>query len=402
MKRICNKSNQRLVAVLVGFAVTLGLAAATAEAQSGRSAEIRRLLDGSGMDAMIEEFAIAARNQMPHREDQPDDVERQHVLEIYEAVFAPERFREQVIDAVMRDYDPVHVAGVARWFNSDMGAKFRDELLYAQSAEATEELLKFAEASQKQAPNPERVEIAIRINTARGASALSKRLVEEMLRGMVNGTAALSSVDGRIPTQAELDATVEAQVGDLGPLLEQQMVASFLFIGRNLSIANNRAYLAHLESDAGKWFYTRTADGFVDSMVQAGNAFAIHTTAWSQDATAEASENWNAKEFAAAGEAGGAFASSNTQSACIDEAYLQRKACTDLLCVGKVKRFTAACLSTAEPDASLCSDVPGTGDLATTIYWRADRCSARGTSDPNCNAVAGSLQEHCAAKLAGN
>jgi len=400
MKRICNKSNQRLAAVLAGFAFALGLAASTAEAEGRRRADVRGLLVSSGMDGMIEGFAIAARNQMSYREGQLDSLEGQHVFEIYEAVFAPDRFRELVIDAVMRDYDPVHIYTVAKWFDSDMGSRFRDELLYAQSAEATEELLKFAEATQKQAPNPERIEIATRINDARGAAVLSKRLVEEMLRGMMNGTAVLSSIDGRIPTQAELDAAVEAQVEGLGPLLEQQMVASFLFSGRNLSIANNRAYLAHLESDAGQWFYTQTGDGFVDSMVQAGNAFAIHTFAWSQDAAAEATQN--AKEFAAAGEAGGAFASSNTQSACIDEAYRQRKACTELLCIGKVKSFTAACLSAAKPDASLCSDVPGTGDLATTIYWRADRCSALGTSDPNCNAVVGSLQDHCAAKLAGS
>lgn len=383
-----------LVAIVASLS-SPGVGHAVAARSGSHQVEIRRLLDRSGMTETIERFSRSAREQMAVQEMPLESEDEKHVQEIFQAVFAADVIRDHVIDALERDYEPGYVAELERWFESDLGAMIRDEEIRAQSPESTADLMKFAQASEVQSPNPERVELAKQINEARGASKLSVRLVTEILRGMVMGTAVVADVDGKIPTVDELEAVVKQQVGQLESQLEPQMVVSFLFSGRNLSLSDNRKYLEHLQSDAGQWFYARSGDGLVSAMVLAGRAFGNHTSAWVQDLRGAASAEATEARLASAADEGRAYGASKPASSCIDEIERRRRACAVDVCFAESRAFADGCFARAKPDAQACKGVPGTEDLAKTIYWRLSRCGDRGMADGSCDAAMGALQRHC-------
>lgn len=411
MKRFWNASNPRrgviamnAISLLRSFTTLTALClviaigatiAAPVHAASNREASVERLIDRSGMKESIEIFSKSARQQIAAQSATLESEYDRYMQEIFQAVFSAERIRSHVVKALVRDYDPVHVAELDRWFDSELSQNIRDEEVRAQTAEATPDLLEFVKASESQPPNPERLELAKKINASRGASKLSHRLVVEVLRGMITGTAVLSQVDGHVPTSVEIEAMVESQTGDLDALLEQQMVVSLLFVGRNFSLSDNRKYLEHIESDAGKWFYSRSGEGLVSAMVLAGRAFGNYTAAWVQDQSGAESPDNTEDRRAKAAAAGREFAASNAAMACVDKVYEQRRACEDVVCFAQTRAFGEACLAAATPDAGLCADVPGTDDLARTVYWRLSRCDARGTPDVYCDGAIGTLQVHC-------
>jgi hypothetical protein len=408
MKRIFNETESWSIREVFSSALLLGLAALVclafaieASAEKGQEAAIDRLLVQSGMTHMIESFARSASEQMALLNVEFENEDQRYVQEIFQAVFAAPVIRKHVNEAVAASYNPAYAAELEGWFGSELGSKFRDAEIYAQSLDATGELLQFAQASQTQPPNPERLAIAENINEARGASDLSFRLVSEMLRGILTGTANVSMVEGQAPTAADIEAVVQAQTEPHVALLEQQMIVSFLFIGRNFSLADNRAYLKHIDSDAGKWFYARSGDGLVSAMVLAGRAFGSYSSSWVQDMRGAASPESTEERRAKAAEAGRIYANGQSQAACVDNVYEQRKACKEDACFLDASLFAQACLMAAKPAANFCKGVPGTSDdLGNWIYWRLSRCDARETPDVYCDAAMGAVQQYCAVKAA--
>lgn len=407
MKRFGNHSERRRtramkrvapqVRVVAAVLMVFVLAASAATAGADRRASINRLIDESGMKQTIESFASSAREQMAAGTTELSSEDERQLLSLFQAVFATHIIRDHVVDALEQRYDPIYDAELKRWFASELGSAIRDEEIRAQTPDATSDLLEFIQASESQPPNPERLELAHRLNRARGSSELSLRLLTEILRGTVVGTSIVSNMDGQAPTVAELEAMVESQIGPLDALLEQQMVASLLYTGRNFSLADNRAYLKHIESDAGRWFYSTTGEGLVGAMMLAGRGFGIHSAAWVQDLRGNAAADNTEERRQAAAKAGHAFAASNSQSACVDEVYDRRRSCKEDACFSEARAFAEGCFATAKSDPGLCDGVPGAEDLATTIYWRLSRCDERGTPDGYCNAAVGALQDYCAA-----
>ena len=409
MNRVFNESEPWSTRGVFSTAVSLGLAALVclsftteAGAAKGQEAAVDRLLVQSGMTHMIESFARSASEQMALRSVDFENEDERYVQEIFQAVFAAPVIRKHVNEAVSNSYNPAYAAELASWFGSELGSKFRDAEIHAQSPDATGELLQFAQASETQPPNPERLAIAKKINKARGASDLSFRLVSEMLRGILSGTANVSLVDGRAPTAADIEAVVQAQTAPHAALLEQQMIVSFVFTGRNFSLADNRAYLKHLDSDAGKWFYARSGDGLVSAMALAGRAFGSYSSSWVQDMRGAASPDSTEERREKAAESGRSYANGQSQIACVDNVYKQRKVCKEDACFVDASLFAQACLMAAKPAPNFCNGVPGTADdLAIWIYWRLSRCDARGTPDAYCDAAMGAVQQYCGAKAAG-
>ncbi len=381
------------------LAMVSGAAAVAAE---DRAEVVERLLDLSGMNTMVDGFLAAANQQLAAQAGQLEESQGRHLQEIMKAVFAPEQIRAAVGASIAGGYDDVHAAAVLEWYGSELGSRVRAEEERAQRPEFAVELARFIEASQAESPNPERVKIAGAIEQGQQAGLLSLRLVTELLRGMLRGATVMAPGDARVPTSNEIETVLAQQVGQLGPALELQMALSFLFSGRNLSVAENRRYLEYVESDAGQWFYERTRDGLANAMARSGRAFGDHTAVWTQDQWAAEPGDGSKAQLATAADEGRSFSAGNSALECIDEAYRRRSACSQGVCFGSSKAFAEACFEAATSDASLCAGVPGLDDLRVTVYWRVARCEERGTVDTACNASFGALQEHCARTAAAH
>ncbi len=356
-------------------------------------------MEVSGLGEMVDSFITLVSEQMALRAEQLAGAQGVFVRDSFEAVFAPEPIRRRVLATLIENYEAEHAQAMLTWFESDLGRRFRDEESAAQRLEAQEALLEFIAAMQAQAPNPDRVDIAVRIDRGRQASFLAQRLITDFMRGILRGTAVVATVEGPVPTPSEIDASVEQQFAQLGPVLQNQMMVSYLFMGRNLSLDENRRYLAQVESEAGQWFYEHSSEGLVKAMSRAGRAFGIDLAAHVQDLRAQAEAAVpDAEAVVEIVAQARAYAGGKTWADCVDEIETRRRACTDDVCIGRTVPFAETCFEVATASSGVCGDVPSGAGGVGSIFWRADRCLARGTSDAACSAAHSALQKHCEAR----
>jgi hypothetical protein len=382
---------------LIALTVLLIAIASPALATSSDAKAVAKLMDRSGMNTTIDSFIKLVSEQMRRQAAQIGPARGDHVREIFEAVFSPSEMRGAVAREIGEHYDAKHSTSALAWFESELGAAFRVEEEAAQNAEVADEVVRFTDALRTSAPNPDRLALAQQIEQGRAAGSLSLKMMIELMRGIAGGTASVNAGDGPVPTKEEIDAAVNLELGQLAPVLVEQMVISFLFSGRNLSVEQNRTYLEFIESDAGQWYYETSARGLVTALRRAGLAFGNHTAAWVEDtrgAEAVAASTVSVDEAMVLGKI---FGQSNGQDACIDTVYDRRVACDDPACFGQANAFAKACLGAAKALSLTCKGVPDGKDLAASIYWRSSRCEKRGTPDPECNGAVGVLEDYCTA-----
>ena len=368
----------------------------SASAADQRAKQIDRLLEISGTEAMIQSFIDSVSQQTALRAFDLAEGQGPFVRESFEAVFAPEGIRKKVSEALLDDFEAAHVEAALSWFESDLGRRLQTAEASAKAPASEQALLDFIAAFQSEPPNPDRLDVAVRIDQGRRGSALALNLLSEFMRGIMRATAAVSTLEGAVPTQDEVDTMVNEQIGPLGPLLQSQMVTFYLFMGRNFSLEENRRYLAHLESDAGRWFYNRTGDGMIRAMSRSGRAFGIHVAAQVETLRGEAEGGPAEAERSAVVAEARTFAASRNRAACLDEVDTRRRACLENTCYVLTNEFATTCFEVAQASVDLCVGVPSSEDPVVSIFWRADRCEARGTNDSACNAAHGALQGHCA------
>ncbi|MCP4037633.1 MAG: DUF2059 domain-containing protein, partial [bacterium] len=222
-----NASTKRSTWVLA--LLMAGLLAGSTAAADDREQRVQRLMEVSGLGEMVDSFITLVSEQMALRAEQLAGAQGVFVRDSFEAVFAPEPIRRRVLATLIENYEAEHAQAMLTWFESDLGRRFRDEESAAQRLEAQEALLEFIAAMQAQAPNPDRVDIAVRIDRGRQASFLAQRLITDFMRGILRGTTVVGTVEGPVPTPSEIDAAVEEQFGQLGPVLQNQMMVSYLF-----------------------------------------------------------------------------------------------------------------------------------------------------------------------------
>ncbi len=388
-----------VVVAIAVMGVVPNAAIATAAAEDERGEVVRRLLVASGTDAVIDSFIASVTEQMQMRASELAGGEGPFLREAFEAVFAPGPMRQRVIEHFEEHWDATHARAALDWFESPFGKKVRAEEAYAQSAEAERPMRDFVAAMESEPPNPDRVALAIGINRARASSTLSYRLLYEFMLGLSQATIATSPTEGAMPTPQEIEASVREQLGALEPVLAEQMAVFYTFMGRNLTLDENRAYLEHVESQAGQWFYPEMSHGLVEAMGRAGQAFGMHVTAHMErvraDAQAAEADDSDTDRKTTIAEAR-TFAAGVEAAACVDEIYGRRRACLEPSCVALVPMFADSCFEVATRSPGLCDGVPSDLESVVSIFWRADTCAERKQNNSACSATLASLQRHCA------
>ncbi len=264
------------VAMLMSVAVLVAGAAQAAKPDTPRDV-VGALLSASGADEMIDSFIVQVRNEMNLRAADLAGDHGQFFRDAFEASFDPGPMRERVIDQMLAHYEDDQARGALAWFESPEGQKVRKEESYAQSAAAENEMRQFIVAFEAEPPNPERMRLAGEIDRARASSTLSHDLVFQFMRGLALASSAISLEDG-VASEADIEAGLREQLDPLMPSLAQQMVIFYTFMGRNLTLEENRAYLSHIESKEGRWFYPAMHAGLVEAMGNAGSRFGADVT----------------------------------------------------------------------------------------------------------------------------
>ena len=304
--------------------------------------------------------------------------------------------RSAIVASVRENFDASKAKAALAWYQSELGMKIRAADARAQTPEGHAEVVAYSQGLQSTPPDPERLELAGRLDAGTRSTETSMRIIAALMRGMLGGLSALAPEGQEVPAAAEINGMIDQQLSQLAPMVQSQSLVFLLFTSHDLSLAEIRSHLAFVESDAGQWFHQQLAGGFTRAMSRAGKAMGDYFAATTDRAKAQAAETKTEGEVGRL--EGEAFGKSSDQTACLNEAFVKRNACRDFVCFARTRSFLEACLDTSRKDAALCRGVPKSEDLAASVYWRLDRCEQRGTTTSACNELMGTIQERCAAQ----
>jgi len=389
--------NHRSLRLVIGTTLILlsGVFISAAAESEDAAKVIDQIMDLSGATDMVNAFPAMVDQQIGSQLGQFEGEDADFFRETMQAAFDPQQFHSAIKGLLLENYDAKHAKATMDWYESELGRKVREGDAKTQTPTAQQELMEFSQSLQETPPSPARVEFVQRLDAATRASEMSLKVMMAMMRGMMGGLAALDVGDA--PTPGEVDSQLEEQAIQLAPMIQNQTLFTLLFSTTSLTDAETAVYLAHAESDAGRWFNELMGAGLVGAMLRAGDALGAHVTAFMQDKKKSLPpEKLKELRESALGN-GRDFGRATKQSSCMDEAFKKRNECRDLTCSMEAELFLEGCLDTSQKEASLCADAPSEDNLANTIYWRMARCEEYKAPTSACNRLMATLQEHCAA-----
>jgi hypothetical protein len=354
---------------------------------------VDRVLDVSGTTEMFDSFPAMIDQQLAGQMGNIAGPDRAMFIDTMRAAFDPPKLRAAVAAKLIASYDEGSARSTIEWYEGPLGTTIRKADVAAQTPEAQEEMIAFAQAFQTTPPAPAKLEFVQRLDAATRSSELTVEMFRALMSGMMSGMAAMRTEGA--PSPSEIDTMIDQQMSQLAPMLQMQTLVGLMFTYRNLSETETTAYLAYAESDPGKWFAKNMGEGFIDGMSRAGNAVATHLAAAMEERMDTISKEEIAKTREAAISDGRAFGKKQKKTDCTRIAIERREACTDLECAGKVGFFLEGCLESGQPEPALCAGAPPAEDLAASIYWRLARCEEYGAATAACNRLMGTLQAYC-------
>lgn len=379
---------------LATFALALAPPALALEETEKVVAEVVEL---SGVGDLADSFPALIDQQLSTQIGQLEGEDGLLFRRAFNAAFDPARIRASIVAALRATYDDAKAQAALHWYRSELGARIRDQEARVQTPEGQQAMVAFAQGLEASRPAPERVELAQRLDAASRSSAITLKLILELTRDMIMGMAALAPPDQERPTPEAIDELLQPQMGQLAPMIQTQTLVMILFSTRELGVDEIRSYLVFIESPAGQWVHEQTGIGLERAMARSGRIVVDHIATWAQKKRFADTTGAGSLREAATSDGRG-FGRGTTQVGCIDAALERRHACRELVCFAQARIFLAACLETSVVEDTLCSDVPSSDDLASSVYWRLERCEERGSSTSACNDLMGTIQDYCSSR----
>jgi hypothetical protein len=168
--------------------------------------------------------------------------------------------------------DDAEIRSVIQWLDSPTGVKCTDLEKQSLTAEAFQDLSRFAEEIQKKPPRPERLKLIGELDRATKATATS---VEIFINSNLAVATAISlSLPQESPMPlSEIRKKFEAGRAAIENALQEQTRVSLLFTYRSLSDREIKEYIDIATSPAGSKFNDIGIEAFQKAMVAGGMDF---------------------------------------------------------------------------------------------------------------------------------
>jgi len=265
MSRLARLATLSLAAfVLAGAAVPAqaqdkSRARAKAAPVDEKSAGIDEAIRISGMRTHLM-FVRSHMKQILDEDLRLDYDARRWLAQTIDAAFSPEAYAKPIRQALLDNYDADALARVLIWYRSPIGKKV---VRLEQSGAAPGQLQarrKYLATLENKQPSEDRLVLIFRIDEASRASEAAFAADKALTNGWNLGIQQVLSVTERrevAQTQLALDI-FRAQLRDV---VSEEILREMMYVYRDATDAELRAYAEFLESDAGAWFFNTVYKG---------------------------------------------------------------------------------------------------------------------------------------------
>jgi hypothetical protein len=234
------------------FSIALMLTAASqiASASAIKEQDIRRYLDLSGVDLVLQSIPAqiqAMSQQMQLTEKDPTKV--QNTMDILISSWDEKKIEESIANDVKNSFSVNEMKALLIWLEKDSTRKVKAAEERSSAPNFNQEFMQYMAKIQSTPPTKERVK-TIR-NFIESTDMVDHML--DMVIGITTGmTKTLQTANGKTLTDEELTAQMTQMEGMLKPQLEQQMIYVSYFIYEELSDAEINTYSDFYKTTLGK------------------------------------------------------------------------------------------------------------------------------------------------------
>lgn len=267
---------QILLAGLVLFLA--GSQPAVAVDASEKQAELRVLLDHSGLTQVIEQVPLFIQSGMSdslqgHESGiSSDDVAA--ISRILQQSFASDLILRDTLRHMEVHYDQRRVAGVRKHLTSPLGEKMTRLEISSSAPAALDAMLEYAKKLQDSPPDDARVAVMTELDQASHTTELTVAMQLEIFRTVVRVMGAYAAEQGDAQfIEDMLEQTIEAMSGKIWEEAQAMTLISFLYTYREASDAELRTYIdMHQDTDM-QWYLALSSSALINALSRAmGNA----------------------------------------------------------------------------------------------------------------------------------
>jgi len=346
---------------------------------------LRRLLAVTGFEARSAQLATMMSQQVTASMGGHTGYGTEQISRLLSNPIDTDKIQQNMIDALLADYDRTAVNTLTEWYASPTGEKLIASIGTANSPGGQGQFDAYSRRIQSESPGDKRMRAAARIDRATQTSPNLLTIVVATNVMVTNVIDRIFGVDRTDPrTQAAMKQLIRGQIEK--PVRRQSHTYA-LFAIRSLTTRQVAEYEKMLQSEAAGWFYRTAWDSYRKSVQIELAAFVDRIDEWLGYKDPEAYR-------AAARAKGVAWGKLRQDQQCLEEAFRQDKLCRDMLCEASLADFIQGCLETSRRSDGYCSPVTPSDDEG-ALLWRTASCRNMRRRDRVCLNMVTRIQTHC-------
>lgn len=260
------------------FLLLVGVFPADSQDDKNKNPLVQELFAKSGLDQLAERIPMIVQQGLHQAFAQDENLNKlpaqafQEIMDAAASAYESHKLMNIMLRSFAGKMDDAEIRSVIRWLDSPIGVKCTDLEKQSLTAEAFQELSRFAEEIQKKPPRPERLKLIGELDRATRATATSVEI-------FINSNLAIATaVALSLPPESsmllsEFKKKLEAGRADIEIALQEQTRLSLLYTYRSLTDSEIQDYIKMANSPAGSKFNAVGIEAFQRAMVEGGMDF---------------------------------------------------------------------------------------------------------------------------------
>jgi hypothetical protein len=237
---------------------------------------VQTLMLKSGLNKQIEQFPSLVHAGLDQRAQQSSQLPEPVVDLLHHAVdisFNAESLKLGVRESIKRDLDREDIRNVLEWLNSPPGEKIT---MLEEAASTPEAIAEMQTMAGQLSHDPARTATIKRLDNAIKATEFSMSLAQNLQAAVIIAMTSLvpSEVQPLVESVVKsVKKQVEKSSAQMKPIIEQQVLMSFLYTYRTLSDDELEKYIAFAETESARKYHSVISQGYNSVLTDASGKF---------------------------------------------------------------------------------------------------------------------------------
>jgi hypothetical protein len=231
---------------------------------------IEEVLELSGAKRQVLQIPALCQSRLSERKGRMKPADYARLSQIVAEAYRPDTLYKAVTDTFKNRFDEKRLLAARQAWHSPLFKRISALEAKASTPEAARHIQEFEVQLRRVPPHADRLALIRRVDAAIGSTDFNLEIVLATIRGIALGVDPVMPASQRLKP-GQLDQILGDMRTQIRAPLKNQVLVTLLYAYQSLTDKELRAYLAYLQSDAGKWFDRAARDGILSGMTAAAD-----------------------------------------------------------------------------------------------------------------------------------